>query len=426
MTAFGPYKDREVIDFTELDENRIFVISGNTGAGKTTIFDAICFVLYGAASGEDRSDVKGLRSDFADDDVHTSVELEFELRGHLYRIKRQLSHVKKGNKTATGEAYEFYEKIGEQEIPCVDRQIVSEINKKVEELVGLTRDQFIQIVMLPQGEFRKLLTSQTENKEEILRKIFKTERYTLISQRLKEKKQQAEDDFTREKQTRDRYFSDIQTLLPARDESTLFATLAQENFNTYQVLDGLDEESVYYEKSIEANKQNEKLAEAAYHKKLEEYHKAEGINEEFKNLEEKENHLKEERAKEPIFKEKKVQLENAERAGKIESYENQVNEWRKDEKEKSARFQLIEKSYHRTVQTMQTAEASYKEQESKKAEREEIRKKLDGYKEFLPLVQEIDMKKQELIEQQKMFKTWLKIGILLSAQFKSKKKRNRN
>ncbi|MEL3956668.1 SMC family ATPase [Caldifermentibacillus hisashii] len=401
MTAFGPYKDREVIDFTELDENRIFVISGNTGAGKTTIFDAICFVLYGAASGEDRSDVKGLRSDFADDDVHTSVELEFELRGHLYRIKRQLSHVKKGNKTATGEAYEFYEKIGEQEIPCVDRQIVSEINKKVEELVGLTRDQFIQIVMLPQGEFRKLLTSQTENKEEILRKIFKTERYSFISQRLKEKKQQAEDDFTREKQTRDRYFSDIQTLLPARDESTLFATLAQENFNTYQVLDGLDEESVYYEKSIEANKQNEKLAEAAYHKKLEEYHKAEGINEEFKNLEEKENHLKEERAKEPIFKEKKVQLENAERAGKIESYENQVNEWRKDEKEKSARFQLIEKSYHRTVQTLQTAEASYKEQESKKAEREEIRKKLDGYKEFLPLVQEIDMKKQELIEQQK-------------------------
>lgn len=98
MTAFGPYKDREVIDFTELDENRIFVISGNTGAGKTTIFDAICFVLYGAASGEDRSDVKGLRSDFADDDVHTSVELEFELRGHLYRIKRQLSHVKKETK----------------------------------------------------------------------------------------------------------------------------------------------------------------------------------------------------------------------------------------------------------------------------------------------------------------------------------------
>jgi exonuclease SbcC len=196
MTAFGPYRDKEVIDFTELKENRLFVISGNTGAGKTTIFDAICFALYGSASGEDRSgDIRGLRSDFAEDNVYTSVELEFELRGHYYRIKRQLGHKKKGNKTETGHAQEFYEKIGDKEVPCVDRQIVTEINKKVEQLIGLTREQFIQIVMLPQGEFRKLLTSQTENKEEILRKIFKTEKYTFISKRLKEKKDLAEKEY---------------------------------------------------------------------------------------------------------------------------------------------------------------------------------------------------------------------------------------
>ena len=178
----------EVIDFTELKDNRLFVISGNTGAGKTTIFDAICFALYGSASGEDRSDTKFMRSDFAEDDVHTSVELEFELHHHFYRIKRQLPHVKKGNKRATGEQYEFFENINGKEVPCVDRQMVSEINKKIEELVGLTKDQFSQIVMLPQGEFRKLLTSETENKEEILRKIFKTEPYQWISERLKEKK----------------------------------------------------------------------------------------------------------------------------------------------------------------------------------------------------------------------------------------------
>src|SRR5213595_2629402 len=154
MSAFGPYKDKEVIDFTELKENRLFVISGNTGAGKTTIFDAISFALYGAASGEDRSDTKFMRSDFAEDDVHTSVELEFELHHHLYRIKRQLPHVKKGNKSATGEQYEFFENINGKEVPCVDRQMVSEINKKIESLMGLTKDQFSQIVMLPQGEFR--------------------------------------------------------------------------------------------------------------------------------------------------------------------------------------------------------------------------------------------------------------------------------
>ena len=120
---------------------------------------------------------KFMRSDFAEDDVHTSVELEFELHDHHYRIKRQLPHVKKGNKSATGEQYEFFENINGKEVPCVDRQMVSEINKKIESLIGLTKDQFSQIVMLPQGEFRKLLTSETKNKEEILRKIFKTEPY---------------------------------------------------------------------------------------------------------------------------------------------------------------------------------------------------------------------------------------------------------
>src|SRR5690625_3281972 len=165
MTAFGPYKDTEIIDFRELEDNRLFVISGNTGAGKTTIFDGICFALYGTASGQDRENNAMLRSDFAADDTHTSVELEFELSGKTYRILRQLGHVKRGNKTKTGEKYEFFEIKDDGEIPKVDRQIVSEINKKIEDLIGLTQEQFKQIVMLPQGEFRKFLTSETENKE---------------------------------------------------------------------------------------------------------------------------------------------------------------------------------------------------------------------------------------------------------------------
>src|SRR5699024_581573 len=133
-----------IIDFRELEDNRLFVISGNTGAGKTTIFDGICFALYGTASGQDRENNAMLRSDFAADDTHTSVELEFELSGKTYRILRQLGHVKQGNKTKTGEKYEFFEMDQDKEIPCVDRQIVSEIDKKVETLMGLTQDQFKQ------------------------------------------------------------------------------------------------------------------------------------------------------------------------------------------------------------------------------------------------------------------------------------------
>src|SRR5690625_4904127 len=217
MTAFGPYKRAEVIDFKELRDNHLFVISGNTGSGKTTIFDAICFALYGSASGEDRDSYTMLRSDFADDDTHTAVEFEFELSGRHYRILRQLGHVKQGNKSRTGERYEFYEKTSDGEVPCVDRQIVSEINEKVESLIGLTQDQFKQIVMLPQGEFRKLLTSETENKEHILRKLFKTESYQQINEQLRLKRQQSENQFNKDQQQHLNYIQHIQSHLPERE-----------------------------------------------------------------------------------------------------------------------------------------------------------------------------------------------------------------
>src|SRR5690625_2315193 len=109
MTAFGPYKDKEVIDFSKLEDHHLFVISGATGAGKTTIFDCLCFALYGTASGTDRENITMLRSHFADDDTHTSVELIFEINGRKFRVLRQLGHVKEGNKTKTGERYEFFE-----------------------------------------------------------------------------------------------------------------------------------------------------------------------------------------------------------------------------------------------------------------------------------------------------------------------------
>src|SRR5690625_439976 len=103
MTAFGPYKETEVIDFTELNEHHLYVISGATGAGKTTIFDGICFALYGSASGSDRENTSMLRSHFADDSVHTAVELLFELNAKPYRVMSQLGDVKKGNTRRTGE-----------------------------------------------------------------------------------------------------------------------------------------------------------------------------------------------------------------------------------------------------------------------------------------------------------------------------------
>src|SRR5690625_2817189 len=246
MTAFGPYKDEEINNFTDLKEHSLFVIAGNTGAGKTTIFDAICFALYGSASGQDRDHHSMLRSHFADEEIHTAVQLIFEIHGRTYRLLRQLAHVKPGNRTATGERYEFFEVLDNEEVPVVERQIVSTINKKVENLLGLTENQFKQIVMLPQGEFLKLLTSETENKEEILRRIFKTEHYQQLNTLLRQRKNEIEDQYKQEKIAIDQQIEHMRATLPERESSQLFITLGSEHYNNEQVTIGLAEEKDYY------------------------------------------------------------------------------------------------------------------------------------------------------------------------------------
>lgn len=181
LHAFGPYKDKIHVDFNQLNEKGLFAITGPTGAGKTTIFDGICFALYGEASGENRNDQTLLRSHFADDEVYTSVDLTFELKGKHYNIFRQKGHQKKQNKGVTGDKIEFYKIENSEKVPyCQEFNKTTIVNKKVEELLGINADQFKQIVLLPQGEFRKLLVSDTKEKEEILRKIFKTELFDKV------------------------------------------------------------------------------------------------------------------------------------------------------------------------------------------------------------------------------------------------------
>src|SRR5699024_7275957 len=145
MTAFGQYKDTETINFKELDGFNIFVISGARGEGKTTINDTICFILYGMSSGTYRIKWMILGRDFDKNNLNNKVEFVFEIKCRFYRVLRQIGHVKSGNKTKTGDKYELYEQIGTEEIPCVDRQMVTEINEKIEQLIGLTEDQFKQI-----------------------------------------------------------------------------------------------------------------------------------------------------------------------------------------------------------------------------------------------------------------------------------------
>lgn len=401
MTAFGPYKDTEVIDFRELENNRLFVISGNTGAGKTTIFDGISFALYGSASGTDRDNYTMLRSDFADDDIHTAVELEFELNHRIYRILRQLGHVKKGNKTRTGERYEFYEKIEDKEVPCVDRQIVSEIDQKVEEIMGITQDQFKQIVMLPQGEFRKLLTSQTENKEEILRRLFKTEPYKYMSERLKVKKDHMEDAFKQEQQVKNNYIQNIHATLPDREGSMLFNILAEEHYNVNQLIAGLEQEIKYYEQQIIVDEQTYKKAYLTHDQQNAVYHQAKSVNERFDELASKEHQLKELDAQASQFRQKEQQFQNAERASQIEPYEKQAIEWQKDEQIKTQAVETASVAQKKADNNFSIVNQKYDEEKAKKDKREEISNQVERLKNYLPTVKEIDGRKQALTNLEK-------------------------
>ena len=186
MSAFGPYPDKTVIDFSSLNQG-LFLISGDTGSGKTTIFDAISFALYGEPSGKMR-DSSMLRCNFAEDTTSTYVELFFEFQGYSYWIKRipKYQRLKR-----SGEGYT--EQIHEVEFKLPTGEVISGINDveaKIRDLLKINENQFSQIVMIAQNDFLKLLDSDTRARKKILRKIFSTEFYSKFSEKLAEKADQ--------------------------------------------------------------------------------------------------------------------------------------------------------------------------------------------------------------------------------------------
>ncbi|QUW22773.1 SMC family ATPase [Sporosarcina sp. Marseille-Q4063] len=395
MTAFGPYKGTETVDFRELEDNRLFVISGATGSGKTTIFDGICFALYGQASGEDRTDIRAMRSDFADNDTQTTVELTFAIHSRIYRIMRQIPYVKEGNKTETTASCEFYEQTANGEVPIVDRQIVSEINKKAEELIGFTQAQFSQIVMLPQGEFRKFLTSDTENKETIMRKIFRTEPYREIVEKLKGKQQEAKAMLQNEEQKRTGFIEHIPSLLPER-ESTIFEVLKTDYHNSNQIVDGLEEELKYYKEKTVHDQNLYVTANKNHAKMLEQFHKAKNVNERFVELENRKQRYAELTQQIPVLEKKSKQLGDAERASSIEQIEVQYAELKKEVAEKTNRLKTASEQVKVLSDKLVKIENQYLAEEAKKPEREKITESLFRLNETLPKVTELASKEKAL------------------------------
>ncbi|EEL17179.1 Exonuclease [Bacillus cereus 95/8201] len=395
MTAFGPYKQKEVIDFDDLGEHRIFAISGNTGAGKTTIFDAICYVLYGEASGEERSDTSMLRSQFADDNVYTSVELTFQLKGKRYEIKRQLGHKKQGNKTITGHAVELYEVIDEEKVPAVDRFHVTDVNKKVEDLIGLSKHQFSQIVMLPQGEFRKLLTSETENKEEILRRIFKTDRYKLMRELLDQKRKQWKDVLQEKQKERELYFRNV-FKLPIRDGAILETLVEQEHVNTHQVVEALEQETAVYKAEVEQLQVEQDVQTKQLKDAETRFHAAKSVNEKFIDLQqknEKYNTLQENRT---VIEMKETSFKRAEQAKRLLPFEQWHEEAMQNEQKAESLLKQIIAKKENIMNNFELAQEKYEVVKNKESERENVKKLVQRLEELQPIIASLAEKQLNL------------------------------
>ena len=182
MSAFGPYAEKVIVELDKLGQNGLYLITGDTGAGKTTIFDAITYALFGEASGQTR-ETSMFRSKYAESETPTEVELYFECKGKNYYIKRNPEYDRPKSR---GEGITTEKANAELHFP--DGRVITklkEVNNAVIEIVGIDRNQFTQIAMIAQGDFLKLLLASTDERKKIFQKIFKTQNYFVLQEKLK-------------------------------------------------------------------------------------------------------------------------------------------------------------------------------------------------------------------------------------------------
>ncbi len=221
MTAFGPYGGAQTVDFTALGHSGLFLVTGDTGAGKTTLFDAICYGLFGELTGDVRSE-KMMRSDYADPALPTSVTLVFEHRGSRYRVMRQPEQMvlrkrrREGADPTKKEAAkaELYRLDEEGEVLLAGQK--SRVDEAVREILRIDAKQFRQIGMIAQNQFSQLLNKSGRDRSDILRQVFGTQKYREVQEKLKEMAAQCRRDSEKNSQALEQHMAGLQ--LPERQE----------------------------------------------------------------------------------------------------------------------------------------------------------------------------------------------------------------
>ena len=264
MTGFGPYAKETTVDFGKLGTSGLYLVTGDTGAGKTSIFDAISFALFGEASGDSRKAAM-LRSIYADDDTPTVVELTFSYNAKTYTVRRNPEYTRKakrgGSLTKEGANAELILDDGTRITKIKD------VNEHIESILGIDKNQFSQIAMLAQGDFQKLLASDTKAKQDIFRKLFKTDFYADLQELLKESARDIKNARESEKKTIERVLEGIACADSASEQlqkakaGMLFPEEALSVLSE-QIARDRDEEAALSQKDAELSSELEKISEA--------------------------------------------------------------------------------------------------------------------------------------------------------------------
>lgn len=400
MSAFGSYAGKNVIDFTGQQQG-IFLITGDTGAGKTTIFDAITYALYNQTSGGERNG-NMMRSQYAQPETETYVELEFLYRGQTYRVRRNPDY--KITKTLKNG------KIREQKVPhsveltMPDGTVFPEkknaTDAKIIEILGLTADQFSQIVMIAQGDFLKLLYTKSDERKMIFSKLFRTDIYWKIQENLRRKSMEMDERI----QENDRAFEQEKSriiLLPESEELPLDELVERLR---ERLKDALKEQNLRRANVEELNKKITKYEE---------------INKLFVSLEKIRQNGKELEARQAESKERRQQIENARKADKVLVAEQQNLRQQQAVEQSAQAIAKMTETLANDQEMFETLKTQQQEAEAKqKREAADIQKKMLALEQSFPSYEALQNARSE---EQQAKKVWEDLGKISEESFHKKK-----
>lgn len=400
MSAFGSYAGKNVIDFTGQQQG-IFLITGDTGAGKTTIFDAITYALYNQTSGGERNG-NMMRSQYAQPETETYVELEFLYRGQTYRVRRNPDY--KITKTLKNG------KIREQKVPhsveltLPDGTVFPEkknaTDAKIIEILGLTADQFSQIVMIAQGDFLKLLYTKSDERKMIFSKLFRTDIYWKIQENLRRKSMEMDERI----QENDRAFEQEKSrIIPLPESEELPLDELVERLRE-RLKDALKEQNLCRANVEELNKKITKYEE---------------INKLFVSLEKIRQTGKELEARQAESKERRQQIENARKADKVLVAEQQNLRQQQEVEQSAQAIAKMTETLANDQEMFETLKTQQQEAEAKqKREAADIQKKMLALEQSFPSYEELQNARSE---EQQAKKVWEDLGKISEESFHKKK-----